>query len=187
MDGHRRRSIRLPGYDYSQEGGYFVTLCASGRACLFGGIIAGEMQLNTIGQMAEKEWKRLERRFPHIELDEFVVMPNHVHGIIFIMGRGAADTGSDDSSAILRRAPTREQFGHPVEGSIPTIIRSYKAAVAYRYNRINGCSGNPVWQRNYYEHVLRNERDLDAVRRYIRNNPLQWHLDRENPAFGRRK
>ncbi len=113
MDERRRHSIRVPGYDYSQEGGYFVTICASRRACLFGEVVAGEMGLNTVGRMAEREWIRLGRRFAQVVLDEFVVMPNHVHGIIFITGRGTAGPGRATGVAILRRCPYARRIRLP--------------------------------------------------------------------------
>jgi len=106
--------------------------------------------------------------------DEFVVMPNHVHGIIWIV--------DDPVGARRRRAPTMERFGKPVSGSIPTIVRAFKSTVARRINRMRRTPGAPVWQRNYYEHIIRDERALHAIRRYIAENPLRWHLDRYNAA-----
>ena len=196
---HHRRSIRLKGYDYTQPGAYFVTLVTQGRECLFGEIAAGEMRLNRFGQIAKREWERLSKRFPAVQIDAYVVMPNHVHGIIVIRGRGTAELLTDNDSEILRRAPTwksiaaadtdnprriptnREQFGQPVPGSIPTIIRSYKSAVTYRVNLIRNSGPAQVWQLNYYDHVVRDEAELNRIRQYISNNPLQWEMDRENP------
>ena len=179
---HHRRSIRLKGYDYTQPGAYFVTLVTQGRECLFGEIAAGEMRLNRFGQIAKREWERLSKRFPAVQIDAYVIMPNHVHGIIVIRGRGTAELLTDKDPETLRRAPTnREQFGQPVPGSIPTIIRSYKSAVTYRVNLMRNCGPAQVWQRNYYEHVVRDEAELNRIRQYISNNPLQWEMDRENP------
>jgi REP element-mobilizing transposase RayT len=168
---HRRYSIRLPGYDYSQNGAYFVTLCTQGRECLFGDIIDGAMRLNEIGELVEEEWRKTAIIRNEIELDEWVIMPNHIHGILIIsQGRGTA-----------RRAPTFEQFGKPVPGSIPTVIRSFKSAVTKRSNIMRGTSGVRLWQRNYYEIVIRNEDELNHIRRYIIENPTNWNTDRENP------
>ncbi len=170
----RRRSIRLKGYDYAQPGAYFVTIVTHHRAMLFGRVVDGEMQLNEYGEIVREEWFRSAEIRTEIELfpDEFVVMPNHIHGIIWIV----------DVGAWRRRAPTREQFGRPVPGSLPTIVRAFKSAVTRRINALRGTPGAPVWQRNYYEHIIRTERALDAIRRYIAANPLRWHLDRYNPV-----
>ena len=104
---HHRRSIRLKGYDYTQPGAYFVTLVTQGRECLFGEIAAGEMRLNRFGQIAKREWERLSKRFPAVQIDAYVIMPNHVHGIIVITGRGTAGYVTDSDPETLRRAPTK--------------------------------------------------------------------------------
>jgi putative transposase len=195
---YHRRSIRLKGYDYTQPGAYFVTLVTQEREFLFGKIDCGEMQLSSIGLVAQTEWLRLTRRFQHVELDEFVVMPNHVHGIVVIIdrGRGTGISDEEEVTAVHPRAPTIERFGMPVPGSIPTILRSYKSLVTQRAQWISRGTGmiplglNPpidprapttVWQRNYYEHVIRDEAEWDRIREYIRENPRRWSEDRENP------
>ena len=169
---HRRRSIRLTGYNYSQAGAYFVTICAHQRLCLFGDVVAGEMRLSDRGQVVADIWGKIPEHHPHVKLDAFVVMPNHVHGILHIVRRGTAC-----------RAPTDriERFGQPVPGSIPTIVRSFKSAVTKRINEIKGTSGQLLWQRNYYEHVIRTQDDLDDIRQYILGNPAKWSEDQENP------
>ena len=168
-----RRSIRLQGYDYSQAGAYAVTICTHNRDCLFGEIAGGKMVLNHAGHAALQCWQAIPDHFPHAELDAFVMMPNHVHGIVVIA----------DRRGTACRAPTQvEQFGHPVAGSIPTVIRSFKSAVTKRINEIRNTPGAKVWQRNYYEHIIRDEGELKRMREYITNNPVQWELDRENPA-----
>ena len=215
---HHRRSIRLQGYDYTQAGVYFITIVIYQRENLFGEIVNGEMHLNALGKMAQREWERLPQRFKTIELDEFIIMPNHAHGIIVItvIRRGTAETGNNANELLSRRAPTqpfdqpnpgtagleqdvealmsrraptgnddhiptREQFGKPVPGSIPTILRSYKSAVTLRAHRMREGTTGPVWQRDYYERVIRNERELNATRQYIQDNPLNWEKDQENP------
>jgi len=171
-DKHNRHSLRLQEYDYTREGAYFVTVCLKDRACLFGDISDGKMVLNDAGLTAEKCWKDIPAHFPHIELDEFVVMPNHVHGIIALHdGRGTAC-----------RAPTVERFGKSVTGSLPTIIRSFKSAVTKCYNASNNVLGYRIWQRNYYEHVIRDDASLNLIRQYIMDNPSRWAEDEENPA-----
>jgi REP element-mobilizing transposase RayT len=179
---HQRRSIRLPEYDYSQPGAYYVTIVAWQRDCLFGEVMEGEMRLTKFGLVAKQQWEKLPRRFPNIELGAFVIMPNHMHGIIVIInGRGTAGNRNDHDRELSRRAPTREQFQKPVKGSVPTIIRSYKSAVAYRINLMRGTEDIPVWQRNYYEHIIRNEQDLQNKTDYIEANPKLWYEDDENP------
>src|SRR3990170_8620003 len=182
---HYRRSIRLKGYDYTQSGAYFITICTHGRMSLFGDIIAGELRLNRLGQIAQQEWSRLPGRFPLLQPGAFVVMPNHVHGILIITGRGTADTEMDLFLEDSRRAPTsattHERFGRPVRGSIPTMIRSYKSSATWLINRLRERPDHPVWQRNYYEHVVRNCDDWERIQTYISNNPRLWDEDAINP------
>lgn len=179
---HRRRSIRLPGYDYTQSGAYFVTVVTYQRDCVLGDILEGEIRLSSAGEIVRREWERLAQRFPHVVLDSYVIMPNHFHGIIIITDdrRGTPDSGKTLSPSSSRRAPTGENFGKPVPGSIPTIIRSYKSATTLRINYLRHTPGTPVWQRNYYERIIRDEREMDTLRQYILNNPQQWELDEEN-------
>jgi len=173
---HHRRSIRLKGYDYAQPGGYFITIVTYQRASLFGQIVNEEMQLNDFGKIADECWRAIAEHFPNLELGAYVVMPNHVHGIILIQDR--ADTSaSARSRGTIYRAPT-EEFQKPLVGSIPTIIRTYKAAVTRRIGRKFNTTG--IWQRNY-EHIIRDERDLQNKTNYIEANPLLWVQDDENP------
>jgi REP element-mobilizing transposase RayT len=165
-----RRSTRLPGYDYASPGAYFVTVCTHERTCLFGEIDKGGVNLRPPGEIVWATWNELPRHFPDLEVDALVVMPNHLHGILALQGRGTAC-----------RAPT-EAFGRPVSGSIPTIVRSFKSAAAREINRIRRTPGAAVWQRGYFEHIIRTPDDLNRLRRYIESNPLRWALDRENPA-----
>ena len=159
-----------------------MTIVAWHRECLFGEVVNAEMDLTKFGLVAKQQWEKLPKRFPNIELGAFIIMPNHTHGIIVITdGRGTAGNPNDYDGELSRRAPTREGFRKPVKGSIPTIVRSYKSAVAYRINLMRKTQGVPVWQRNYYEHVIRNERDLQNKTDYIEANPLLWDEDDENP------
>ena len=171
---HHRRSVRLQGYDYAQVGAYFVTIVTQGRECLFGDVMDGEMVLNEYGQIIVGEWERTADIRPNVSLDVFIAMPNHIHGIIMIAdGRGT-----------LQRAPTTERFGQPTSNSIPTIIRLFKSVTTKRINVVRGMPGGAVWQRNYYEHIIRDESTLHCIREYIVNNPLRWAVDRENPLAG---
>lgn len=179
---HQRRSIRLPHYDYSQAGAYYVTIVTWHRECLFGEVLNGEMKLSKFGLVAKGQWEKLPQRFPNIDLGAYVIMPTHMHGIIAIThGRGTAGNRDDFDGEPSRRAPTQEGFQKPVKGSLPTIVRSYKSAVAYRINLMRGTHGLSVWQRNYYEHVIRDEKDLQNKTDYIEANPMLWNEDDENP------
>jgi len=179
---HHRCSIRLPEYDYAQPGAYYVTIVAWHRECLFGEVVNGEMELAKFGLVAKQQWEKLPKRFPNIELGAFVIMPNHMHGIIVITdGRGTAGIRNDHDVESSRRALTHEQFQKPVKGSVPTIVRSYKSAVAYRINLMRKTQGIPVWQRNYWEHIIRNQQDLQNKTDYIEANPMLWDEDNENP------
>jgi REP element-mobilizing transposase RayT len=179
---HHRRSIRLKGYDYSQAGAYFVTIVTWHREMLFGEVVKNEMVFSKFGLIAKQQWEKLPKRFPNIELGAYMIMPNHMHGIIVITNdRGTAGNLENIDGEASRRAPTYEHFQKPVKGSIPTIIRSYKSAVSYRINLMRRSDGVPVWQRNYYEHVIRNDRDLHNKTDYIEANPPLWDEDDENP------
>jgi putative transposase len=170
-----RRSIRLKDYNYSQAGAYYMTICTHNRECLFGQIDEGEIELNEQGQIVQAEWYKTAQIRPNLAMDEFIVMPNHIHGIIFI---------NNPSRGTMHRAPTPivEQFGKPVSNSLPTIIRGFKSAVTTRIKRIRNTYAIPVWQRNYYEHIIRNEIDLEEIRKYIQTNPLKWLEDENHPA-----
>ena len=167
-DIHHRRSIRLRGYDYTQAGAYFVTACTYARDCLFGQIVGGEMRLSAHGAIALECWQAIPQHCPHADLDAFVVMPNHMHGILMLA----------DDAARSAHPPAQERFGRPVAGSLPTIMRLYKAVVTRRINELRNTSGAPVWQRNYYEHIVRDQASLGRIRAYIANNPLRWGIDR---------
>lgn len=168
---YKRRTIRVQGFDYSQAGAYFVTICAWKRACIFGEAAVDGIVLSRIGEILEEEWLNTAVIRPYVTLDAFTVMPNHFHGILWLM---------IDELGTARRAPTSEGFVKPVPGSLPTTIGAFKAAVTRRINAWRNSLNGEVWQRGYYEHVIRNEESLGRVREYIINNPKQWDLDREN-------
>ena len=219
---HRRRSIRLKGYDYSRPGAFFITICVHNRDCLFGEIVNGRMELNENGKTVESEWLKTPAMRPNIELGEFVIMPNHFHGIIVIVNNGSrgesqyAPTEDAPTEYDIRRgesqyAPTEDapteydirkgesQYAPtedvPIEYDIrkgvsqyaPTfrspsqtigaIIRGFKSAVTKRINIIRRTPGRPVWQRNYYEHIIRDEDSCRRISEYIINNPRNWAED----------
>lgn len=166
------------GYDYTQPGAYFITIIAHQRRCVFGAVVDGEMWLNDAGRIAEQCWQEIPAHFPHVELHACVVMPNHVHGIIWITGNGAVGARH---AMPLPESAVMEQFGKPVSGSIPTIVRSFKSATTKRINEMRGTPGAPLWQRNYYEHIIRNDNSLNRLRQYIITNPVRWAMDTQNP------
>lgn len=158
---HHQRSIRAKGYDYAQDGAYFVTVCAQGMKCVFGEIEKGEMKLNGAGKIAQKCWQEIPKHYPFVELDEFVAMPNHIHGIIVIQNQ-IRERANNHSPLQMQNSGTSKTVG--------AIIRGYKIGVTKLL-------GKSIWQRNYWEHIIRNDEDLDRIREYIINNPLNWELD----------
>jgi putative transposase len=174
---HHRRSIRLRGYDYTSAGGYFITIVTYQRECLFGKIINGKTKLSDYGKIADECWWDIPNHFPNVELGAYVVMPNHVHGIIIINDR--SDANASDRRDTPWRVPT-EQFGKPRSGSIGTIVRQYKSSVTRTIIKRGGKSA--IWQRNYYEHIIRDADDHNRIHSYIESNPSMWEDDDENPA-----
>jgi len=217
---HHRRSIRLKGYDYSQPGAYFITICTHERECLFGEIVNDEMILNDYGKIVYEEWFLSAKIRNEIELyeNEFVVMPNHIHGIVWIIANDVDVTNNvvinnvviddfviddfNDFVGATGRLPRRQQeqrrqiqkhnrsniqSGYlanydkphgPKNKSLSSFIAGYKSSVTKRINQIRQTPGFLVWQRNYYEHIIRNEIELNKIRKYIQNNPLNWEKDK---------
>lgn len=189
MCARDRRSLRLNGYDYSQAGACFVTICTQDRACILGDIVYEEVRLSGAGMMVEAVWAEVPEHYPGIQTDVFVVMPNHIHGIIVILE-------SDPSVGAGPRAcpdlgQTSKRIGQP-QGVAPTglslsdVVHRFKTLTTKHY--VDGVRNHGwppfrarFWQRNYYEHVIRNDGELDRIREYIATNPLRWALDRENP------
>ena len=161
---HRRRSIRLPEYDYGAAGAYFLTICTQDRRHLFGRIANGRMYCNPAGRIVSMAWEDTARIRTRVRLDAFVVMPDHFHAILVI----------EPCWDPWGHQPTREEFGRPTSGTVPTIIRSFKAVTTKRINQWRNTPGTRVWQRNYYERVIRDQASMDAVRRYIAMNPAKW-------------
>ncbi|MEX0269157.1 transposase [Leptolyngbyaceae cyanobacterium UHCC 1019] len=230
----QRRSIRLQGYDYASAGAYFITICTQNRACVFGEISDGTMQLNDAGQMVEKVWQSSPQRFPHVCLDAFVVMPNHVHGIIqlragtpeeragtrpaptldmksvgapLVGALPTVDNANSGERAGTRPAPTLDMksVGAPLVGALPTVddtipddpkakwglslgdvIGVFKSIATHQYTiGVKQQNWEPfhkrLWQRNYYEHVIRDETALQKIWDYIQSNPLSWQSDQLHP------
>ena len=174
---HQRKSIRLPGYDYSQAGYYFVTICCDQRQCMFGDIVDGAMQLNPFGEIVSETYQLLSR-YSHVNLDEWIVMPNHFHGIIVLADKPCR--------GVSRNAPTVNSDIQPINCEpkrkpLGRLIGVFKTVSTKNINIICGTPGAKVWQRNYYEHIIRNETSLNKIRQYIVNNPLSWQNDQLHP------
>ncbi|MFH1061568.1 MAG: transposase [Candidatus Omnitrophota bacterium] len=167
-----RKKHRLKDYDYTQNGLYYVTICTYDRELLFVGprrdVAYTIYEINENGKIVQDEWTKIEQLRNNIVLDEYVIMPNHIHGIIII-----------NDTATSRRGPTGK-FGKPISGSLSTIIGLFKTAVTKRINQKRNTPGKSVWQKSFYDHVIRNDTSLQNIREYIRNNPLTWDNDEEN-------
>ena len=201
---HHRRSIRLKGYDYTRTGAYFVTIVAHNRQPFFGEILNGTIKNTKMGKILHREWERLPRRFKNIHLDKFVIMPNHIHAILIIdnpslTGNPPSTTETLQSPELLpvsAISPARESSPLPSTqskprptgprpGSLGAIIGQFKSGVTKQIWALGGPIGKshaPIWQRNYYEHIIRNDTELNHIRQYIIDNPLRWADDVENPA-----
>lgn len=167
---HHRRSVRLKGYDYAQPGGYFVTICVRDRECVLGDVVGGDVRLTEYGGIARDFWPQVPVHFPCVSIDASVIMPNHVHAIIVIdepsVGRGVVTT------------PLPTGIARPTLGQI---VAYYKYQTTKGINQIRNSVGMPFWQRSFYDHIIRNDREMDTIRRYILQNPLRWELDRDHP------
>ena len=181
-----RRSIRLKGYDYSLGGAYFVTITARGRACLFGEVAGEQMRLNEAGGMVQEVCWGLSQQFPRVEVGCFVVMPNHVRGIIVLyepVGAALVVAQSEDNRAAgNNRATTR------VAPTLGGVVGAFKSLTTVEYVRgVRGQGWTPfrgrLWQRNYYEHIVRDDKSLGRIEQYILDNPANWSLDQENPLY----
>ena len=170
---YHRGSIRLPHYDYRQAGAYFVTICVVDRKCIFRKIDDGMMQPNESGLVVAEQWAGLPNHYPNASLDAFVIMPNHVHGIICL---------SDDMHPFVGAGfkPALAQPEYKLRHGLSEIVRGFKTFSSRRINQALGTPGEPVWQRNYYEHVVRGTSDLDTIRKYTVENPLKWAEGPEN-------
>jgi putative transposase len=168
----------MKGYDYSLAGAYFITVATYQRSCIFGEVVNGEVKLNQYGSVAFKKWIRLENRFKHSDFPTFIIMPNHIHAIICIV-RGAGVEFENKFSGILPLRPYRIPISAP--GSLGAIVRAYKASVTYRINALRGKTEPPIWQRNYYDHIIRNEKEYEDIWKYMEANPINWADDQLTP------
>jgi putative transposase len=183
-DIHHRRSIRLPGYDYRQDGVYFVTICTHRKQCVLGEVAGDAVVWSPLGIIVAECWTAIPVHFPHVTLDEWVVMPNHVHGLIVIQN-GGIRVGAQHAAPLQTPMQSGVMDGAAVitPGSLPAVVRSFKSATTKRINQSHHLPGERFWQRNYYEHVIRDDADLNRIREYIQTNPARWAEDKENPDF----
>ncbi len=178
---HHRRSLRLKGYDYSAAGAYFITICTFQRQCLFGQVVEGEMQLNEFGQIVAEEWLHSKEIRQEIDFDEWVIMPNHLHGIVLIESIDPVGANGCLPSSPWCNDPHR--LVPPMRPrSLASLIAGFKSATTTRINTLRDAAGTPIWQRNYYDHIIRNERSLQHIRHYTTNNPLTWADDQLHPS-----
>lgn len=179
----RRRSIRLRERDYSAAGNYFLTICTRNRELILGIIENKNMILSPIGIIAERYWKNIPRHFPNVRLDEYCIMPNHIHGILII--EGAVNVGVQYEIPRNHIEPLHSvkshlhSFQHTVPKSIGSIIRTYKTSVTKRCKEIG--FDEFIWQRNFYDRIIRDDGELKRIQAYVRNNPASWEIDDENP------
>ena len=181
---HHRRSIRLKDYDYSQAGAYFVTVCTRDRQCLLATMTGDTAVPTEIGCLVQSAWHELRQHYAHVELDKFVVMPNHLHGIIVLTDdgrRGGVGVRVGAAGAGFKLPESHRENERPIRHGLPEIVRALKTFSARRINSLLGTPSVPFWQRNYYEHVIRNEKEWDEIAAYTADNPLNWATDPDNP------
>jgi REP element-mobilizing transposase RayT len=202
---HHRRSTRAPAHDYAQAGAYFVTICTHNRACILGAIEDSAFVPNDLGDIVVGCWQAIPVHFPSVLLDEFVVMPNHMHGVLFIGGNPEStevdsrpsQVGARATHASLVQDPGRpsgpgtnsenevRRVRGPAARSLGAIVGSFKAASSKRINEAHRTAGATIWHRGYHDRIVRNDHELDRIRRYIYDNPAAWPHDEENPAYRR--
>jgi putative transposase len=183
MQFERKSSLRLKDFDYSQPGAYFVTICTVQRLCLFGEIIHDQMVPNPSGKILQHAWRALPTHYPHAKMDAFVVMPNHVHGIIMLLENDVLINRRDRFINLsLPNLYLRKNQYYKRQG-LSEIVRGFKTWTARRINEMQNTTGTPVWQRSFYDHIIRDEDDLNRIREYVMSNPLMWEDDRNNPRF----
>jgi putative transposase len=171
---HHRRSVRIPGYDYSAEGMYFITICVDGRRCLFGDVVEDVLELNDVGRVIDATWRWLAEQYDHVELGPYIVMPNHVHGIILLTSGEGVSRNAPTISSVSETIRSPEKPRKP----IGQLVGAFKTVSTKKINVLCGTPGAVLWQRNYWEHVVRNEKSFEEIARYIDNNPRTWYEDK---------
>jgi putative transposase len=183
---HHRRSIRLREHDYASEGWYFVTICTHGRKCTLASVVDDAVVLSELGRLVEKEWLDLPNRFPMVELGAHVVMPNHLHGIITIVYQcnprvaGNPRIGANEDPMDRRSPINADRPRGTTRSSLSSIMQSFKSETTKAIRKITGRQ-DTMWQRNYFEEIVKSYKALAAITVYINENPIHWHKDAENP------
>ena len=176
-----RNSTRLRDYDYASSVAYYVTICTAQRAHLFGAVVDGQMVLNDVGQIALEEWRVSAQIRAELALDEFAIMPNHLHGIVWILEENPTvllHASSASGVGASGRSPLRGNVAMgPAKKSLGAFIANFKAAVTKRARAASSNADLHIWQRGFHDHVVRDDADLERIRTYISINPLEWHLD----------
>ncbi len=169
----QHKSPRLIDYDYTQSGAYFVTICTHDRMHLFGRVDDGEMVCNLMGEIVHEQWIQTSVLRDYVELDTFVVMPNHFHGILIII------ESEENRRGMMHHAPTnpKREFSKSIPRSLSSIIGTFKASVTRQINRLPNAPDHPIWQRNFHDHIIRNPDDLNRLREYVLYNPASWEVD----------
>ncbi|MBX2990232.1 MAG: hypothetical protein KF749_03580 [Bacteroidetes bacterium] len=178
MEPRRRKNIRLRGYDYSEPGAYFVTICTKDRACILGEIVDGTMRLSDAGKTVEAWWKDIPAHFPNTRCDVLQIMPNHVHGIVEIKEKSRK---GEVASPKMNASPEGDATSPPRKISLGRIVAYFKYQASKYINEANRTPGKKVFQRNYHDRIIRSDAEYFFVERYITLNPLLWHLDSDNP------
>jgi len=173
---HHRRSIRIPDFDYSQPGAYFITLVAQGRERLFGEIKIGEMHLSEAGRIVWEIWNSLPARYPQVGVGTASVMPDHFHGIVKILAIPFGAIHELPQTELPRQMRVTDQMERR-RMTLPLVVGYFKMNTAKRINLLRGLEGVPVWQRNYYERIIRDDGEYDRIHRYIEANPSNWDKD----------
>ena len=173
----RRRATRLQDYDYCQSGFYFVTICVQHRKCIFGTMIDGKMQLNELGNIVTEYWNHIPQHFSSVEIGDYVIMPNHIHGIIALNDVGTRSPRPKNSN--------KELTDNTSSPSLGKIIAYFKYQSTKHINQYHNTPGTRIWQRNYHDHVIRDNIDLQRLRQYIQSNPMKWELDQLHPDNNR--
>lgn len=187
MHPHQRRSIRLVNADYSVPGWFFVTICTAKHENIFGEVVGGQMVLNEYGMMAKKCWVDIPQHYQNVIIDEFIIMPNHVHGVIKIFKNNILSQNNTSQIVGVQnieplRHPSQQinlhKYQHTISGSLGAIVRGYKIGVTKLFKQ-SGYQDSP-WQRNFYEHIIHSPKELNNIRKYIRDNPVKWDTDENN-------
>ena len=181
-DQHHRRSIRLPQYDYAQPGVYFVTICAHEHECVLGEIVDGAMILNEWGIIVDRLWDDVSAHFHGVAVDAQVIMPNHAHANIVIVRHPLRRGEVASPSMATTRGDMQDGENPPLQPTLGQIVAYYKYQTTKAINLMRGMLGAKFWQRNYWEHVIRNEVEMNRIREYIETNPERWDEDQLHPA-----